>query len=62
MRKVWKKKGTTHDPKHPSFVKHGEHSVMAWTCMAATGTGSLLVVAGINGLCVDFVCHLISYQ
>ena len=41
-RRVWRRKGTAHDPKHTtSSVKHGGGSVMAWACMAANGTGSL---------------------
>ncbi|TKS81341.1 Transposable element [Collichthys lucidus] len=44
-RRVWRKKGTAHDPKHTtSSVKHGGGSVMAWACMAANGTGSLLLI------------------
>ena len=44
-RKVWQKKGTAHDPKYTtSCVKHGGGSVMAWACMAANGTGSLVFI------------------
>uniref|UniRef100_A0A8C5P8K5 Transposase n=1 Tax=Leptobrachium leishanense TaxID=445787 RepID=A0A8C5P8K5_9ANUR len=44
-RRVWRRKGTAHDPKHTtSPVKHGGGSVMAWACMAANGTGSLVFI------------------
>ena len=29
---MWRKKGTAHDPKHPT-VKHGGGGVMVWACM-----------------------------
>ena len=42
---MWKKKGPAHDLKHrSSFVKHGEGSVMAWACKAASGAGSLIFI------------------
>lgn len=44
-RRVWRRKGTAHDPKHTtSSVKHDGGSVMAWACMAANGTGSLVFI------------------
>ena len=40
-RKFGDEKGTAQDPKHTSSsVKHGGGGVMAWACMAATGTGT----------------------
>ena len=40
--KVWRMKGSAHDPKHTiSSVKHGGGSVMVWAYMAASGVGSL---------------------
>ncbi len=40
--KVWRKKRTAKDPKHTaSSVKHGGGGVMAWACMAVSGTGPL---------------------
>uniref|UniRef100_A0A8C5Q2J1 Transposase Tc1-like domain-containing protein n=1 Tax=Leptobrachium leishanense TaxID=445787 RepID=A0A8C5Q2J1_9ANUR len=49
-RKVWRRKGTAHDPKHTtSSVKHGGGSVMAWACMAANGTGSHVFIDDVTG-------------
>ena len=40
LRRVWRKKGTAHDPKPTiSSVKHGGDSVMAWACMAIVDLG-----------------------
>ncbi len=40
--KCGEKKGTGNDPKHTaSSVKHGGGGVMAWACMAVSGTGPL---------------------
>ncbi len=40
--KMWRKKGTANDPKHTaSSVKHDKGGVMAWACMAVSGTGPL---------------------
>ena len=48
-RRVWRSKGTAHDPKHTtSSVKHGGGSVMASACMAANGTGSLVFIDGVT--------------
>ncbi|KAG2456719.1 TCB1 transposase, partial [Polypterus senegalus] len=44
-KKVWRRRGTAHYPKHTtSSVKHSEGSVMAWACMAASGTGTLVFI------------------
>ena len=40
-RKVWRTRGTAHDPK-ADHVKHGGGSVIVWAHMAASGTGSLV--------------------
>lgn len=43
--KVWRKKNTAHNPRctTPS-VKYGGGGVMAWACMAASGTGSMVFI------------------
>ncbi|KAG2467810.1 TCB1 transposase, partial [Polypterus senegalus] len=44
-KKVWRRRGTAHYPKHTtSSVKHSGGSVMAWACMAASGTGTLVFI------------------
>ncbi len=41
--KCGEKNGTANDPKHTaSSVKHGGGGVMAWACMAVSGTGPLI--------------------
>ena len=48
-RRVWRRKGTAHDPKHTtSSVKYGGGSVMVWACMAANGTDSLVFIDGVT--------------
>ncbi len=43
MGKCGEKKGTANNPKHTaSSVKHGGGGVMAWACMAVSGTGPLI--------------------
>ncbi len=47
---VWRKKGSAHDPKHTSSSeKDSGGNVMAWACMASSGTGSLIFI--------DYVTH-----
>ena len=47
--KVWRKEGTVYDPKHTtSSVKHGGGSVMAWACMDASETGSLIFITSVT--------------
>lgn len=49
MSKVWRNEGIANDPKHSSLsVKYGGCSVMAWSCMAASGTGSLIFISDIT--------------
>lgn len=44
-RRVWRRKGSVHDPKHTtSSVKHGGGSVMAWACMFANITASPIFI------------------
>jgi len=39
-KKVWRRRGTAHDPKHTTLsVKHSRGSVKSLACMAASGTG-----------------------
>ena len=48
-RRVWRKEGTAHDPKHTtSSVKHGGGSVMAWSRMAASGAGHLVLIDDVS--------------
>lgn len=49
-RRVWRRKGTAHNPKHTtSSVKYdGDCSVMEWECMAAHGTGSLVFIGDVT--------------
>ena len=43
--RVWRKTERVHDPKHTTTsVKLAGASVMAWACMAANGTGSLVFI------------------
>ena len=43
--KCGERRELAHDPKHTSSsVKHGEGSVMAWACMAASVVGSLIFI------------------
>ncbi len=45
---MWRKRGTANDPKHTaSSVKHGGDGVMAWACMAVSGTGPLNFTDGL---------------
>jgi len=44
-RNIWRREGTAPDPEHStSSVKPAGGSVMAWACMAASGTGSLVSI------------------
>jgi len=46
-RRVWTQKGIAHTgPYEPtsSSVKHGDGGVVAWACMAATDTGTLIFI------------------
>ena len=39
-KKVWRRRGRAHDQNHTtSSVKPGRGSVIAWACIAASGTG-----------------------
>uniref|UniRef100_A0A8C5LM91 Transposase n=1 Tax=Leptobrachium leishanense TaxID=445787 RepID=A0A8C5LM91_9ANUR len=44
---VWRKKGTAH--KHQNLIptaKHGRGSIMVWGCLAASGSGRIVVIDG----------------
>lgn len=55
IRKVWKRGETARDPKHTtSSVRHGGGIVMAWACMATSGTRPLVIeAAGWNVKCTE---------
>uniref|UniRef100_A0AAQ5XE21 Transposase Tc1-like domain-containing protein n=1 Tax=Amphiprion ocellaris TaxID=80972 RepID=A0AAQ5XE21_AMPOC len=47
--KVWRKKGSAHDPKHTSSsVKHSGGNIIAWACTASSGMGSLIYIADVT--------------
>ena len=45
----WSRKGRSQDLKHTKVsAKHGGGSVMAWACMSASGTGSLVFINNVT--------------
>lgn len=42
---MWRREGKSRDPEQTvTFVQHGGSCVMAWACMAASGTVSVLFI------------------
>ena len=49
QRKLWSRKGTAQDPKHPtSCLKHGGGHFRAWACAAANGICSILFIDDVS--------------